>query len=120
MELKPCTGTPRVWPSPCSVQTVAAAIKARQNLKNGDYTMAIEKKSLISSRTAAKKAVVARESANQVTTGPTKAAPLKHAALKHAPLKHAALRHAPLKHAPLKHAPLKHAPLKHAPMKPIV
>ena len=107
------------------MQTDAAAIKTRQNLKNGDYTMAIEKKSLISSRTAAKKAVVARESANQVTTGPTKAAPLKYAPLKqaplkHAPLKHAPLKHAPLKHAPLKHAPLKHAPLKHAPMKPII
>jgi hypothetical protein len=65
----------------------AAAIKTRQNLKNGDYTMAIEKKSLISSRTAAKKAVVARESGNQVTTGPTKAAPLKVGPMKVGPMK---------------------------------
>ncbi len=66
--------------------------------------MAIEKKSLISSRTAAKKAVVARESGSQVTAGPTKAAPAKRkiAAMKpaFAPMKKAVV--APARFAPMK------------------
>jgi hypothetical protein len=89
-----------------------------------NYTMAIEKKSLISSRTAAKKAVVARESGNQVTAGTTKVAPIKRVPMrvalkKAAPSKAAPARFAPSKAAPVRFAPSKAAPARFAPMKKI-
>jgi len=77
--------------------------------------MSVEKKSLISSRTVAKKAVIARESGAQVTAASAKVAPMKRPMIL-APSKKAGII-APSKKAAI-FAPMKKAAI-FAPMKKV-
>ena len=78
--------------------------------------MAIEKKSLISSRTAAKKAVIARGLESKMEPAP-KAAPVVNATLRPAPFKVGPMRSGPMKSGPMKSGPMKSGPMKSGPMK---
>jgi len=84
---------------------VAADFQGKSETRRA--TMSVEKKSLISSRTAAKKAVIARKASETVKAGATKAAPLA-ATHKSMPMVVAGRHHSsPMVAGPHRSAPLK-------------